>query len=188
MFGCIMVGDNDKRERERAIHICQPASQPTYQLLFSLSCDITCDIMLYLDYKLIHTTEQYDRLHRQPNYKGITIYSPSTALIEMAKSTVSLYKPRYVGITCLSLSKTLLYNFHYNEILKIFNNTKFKNTNVKLCMTDTDSLLYSISLPASYVYDKLRTNPWIDFSNYKNSPLFSHYYSTLKFPAASSLK
>lgn len=87
---------------------------------------------------------------------------------------------RYIGISVLCIAKLHLYNFHYNEVLPTFNMNKEENKNVRLLMTDTDSLLYHIKKPASTVYSKLKENDWMDFSNYKTGP-YSHFYNPDKY-------
>ena len=62
----------------------------------------------------------------------------------------------------------------------MFNDKKGVNKNVRLLMSDTDSLVYHIVKPINKVYSMLKDNPWMDFSNYKSGH-FSHFYSKEKY-------
>ena len=55
------------------------------------------------------------------------------------------------------------------------------NKNVRLLMSDTDSLVYHIEEPISTVYSKLKHNRWMDFSNFKNTGHFRDFYSPEKY-------
>ena len=68
-------------------------------------------------------------------------------------------KPRYIGQAILDISKTIMYKFHYDFIMKNF-------SEAVLLFTDTDSFCYFIPTEEDF-YDYIRGNTkWFDFSNY----------------------
>ena len=78
------------------------------------------------------------KLTSRPNFDCSTIFDRNLIAVHMKKTEVYFNKPVYVGQAILDLSKTLMFNFHYNYIQK-----KYKDR-VELLFTDTDSLLYQI--------------------------------------------
>ena len=78
----------------------------------------------------------------------------------------SLAINHYVGMCILDLSKTLMYDFHYNYIKKKYNDR------AKLLFTDTDSLTYEIETVDAY------KDLWTDKDMFDNSdyPENSPYY------------
>ena len=89
--------------------------------------------------KLVTTKDQLLKWGAKPTYKRSVIYNENLSAILRIKESLILNKPSYVGMCILDLSKTLMYDFHYNYTLK-----KYDYENVKLLFTDTDSLCYHI--------------------------------------------
>ena len=68
----------------------------------------------------------------------------------------------YVGMAILDLSKILMYDFHYNYMLK-----QYDKENTKLMFTDTDSLFYEIKTDDVYK-DLFQDKKLFDNINYTN--------------------
>ena len=83
----------------------------------------------------------------------------------MVKDRVRLDKPIYVGMSILDLSKTLMYDFHYNYIKPKYGDKAI------LGFTDTDSLLYRINTEDIYE-DLYIDKDLFDNSDYPKSSKF----------------
>ena len=64
---------------------------------------------------------------------------------EMGMVRVKMNKPVYLGQAILDLSKTIMYEFHYDYMKK-----KYSEENLKLLYMDTDSLVYRIEMEDFY--------------------------------------
>ena len=87
---------------------------------------------------LVDNREKASKLISGPNFDRATIFDRNLIAVHMKKTEVYFNKPVYVGQAILDLSKTLMFNFHYNYIQK-----KYKHR-AELLFTDTDSLMYQI--------------------------------------------
>ena len=96
------------------------------------------------DIKLVTSKKSALKLITKPNFKHRTIFTENLISVHMGKTKLIFNKPVYVGMCILDVSKTLMYDFHYNYIKKKYNDQAL------LLMTDTDSLCYEIETEDFY--------------------------------------
>ena len=89
-----------------------------------------------------------------------TIFNNDLVGVHLKKKEVNLCKPIFIGQTVLDDSKRLMFNFHYNFMLK-----KFKREDIDLLFTDTDSLCYHIKNQDPFQVMKENEDEF-DLSNY----------------------
>lgn len=70
----------------------------------------------------------------QPNFKRGTIFTEQLAAIHLSKTKLFFNKAIYAGMSILDVSKTRMYDIHYNVIKNKYGDK------VQLQYTDTDSL------------------------------------------------
>ena len=97
-----------------------------------------------VDIKLVNNKKQAEKLSAKPNFKHCNIFSEDLVAIHMKKTKLVFNKPVYLGMCVLDLSKTLMYDFHYNYIKQKYGDK------AKLLLTDTDSLMYEIQTEDFY--------------------------------------
>ena len=88
-----------------------------------------------VDIRLISSDKVAQKLAAKPNYDYCTIFDENLIAVHMKKTKLYFNKPVYLGMIILDLSKSLMYNFHYNYI-----KTKYGDK-VKLLFTDRLSRL-----------------------------------------------
>ena len=100
------------------------------------------------------------KLSSKPNFDRTTIFDENLVAVHMKKTEVYFNKPIYVGQAILDLSKTLMFDFHYNFIRKKYGDK------AELLMTDTDSLVYLIQTDDFYDDIKKKVKEKFDTSNF----------------------
>ena len=91
-----------------------------------------------VDIKPITNEKEAKKLISKPNFYHRTIFTENLIAVHMKKRQVYYNKPIYLGMCILDLSKTLMYDFHYNYIKKKY------GEGASLLFIDTDSLAYEI--------------------------------------------
>ncbi|XP_024872855.1 uncharacterized protein LOC112455281, partial [Temnothorax curvispinosus] len=94
-------------------------------------------------YKLMNNavfgkTMENVRDHVDPNFHSRSVFSENLVAIELRRLEVKFNKPIYVGMSILEMSKTRLYEFHYDYIVPLYRDC------CRIAYTDTDSLIYSL--------------------------------------------
>ena len=120
-----------------------------------------------VDVRLVTDEKKLLKLTSKPTYVSSKIFNENLLAVHKIKETLTLNRPAYVGMCILDLSKTLMYDFHYNYIKKKYGDK------AKLLFTDTDSLTYEIE--AKDVYKDF----WIDKDKFDNCdyPETSPYFN-----------
>ena len=97
-----------------------------------------------VDVKLVNTKEKFKKLVAKPNFRSRKIFSENLISVHMKKTSLTMNKPVYLGMCILDLSKTIMFDFHYNYIKPKYGDK------AKLLFTDTDSLMYEIETEDFY--------------------------------------
>ena len=97
-----------------------------------------------VDVRLVTNEKKLDKLTSKPTYVSSKIFNENLMAVHKVKETLTLNRPEYLGMCILDLSKTLMYDFHYNYIKKKYNNR------ARLLFIDTDSLTYEIEAEDVY--------------------------------------
>ena len=113
--------------------------------------------------KLVTDKKKAERLAAKPNFKHCNIFNENLIAIHMKKTFLTFDKPVYLGMSILDLSKTLMFDFHYNYIKKKYGDK------AKLLFTDTDSLMYEIRAEDFYEDIKGDVKDRFDTSDYPSN-------------------
>ena len=119
-----------------------------------------------VDVRLVTNEKKLDKLTSKLTFVSSKIFNENLMAVHKVKEMLTLNRLAYVGMYILDLSKTLMYDFHYNYIKKKYNNR------ARLLFTNTDSLTNEIE--AEDIYKDF----WNDKDMFNNSdyPESSPYY------------
>jgi hypothetical protein len=125
-----------------------------------------------VDVKLVSSEKDLLKMTTSPCFQSHRIMNENLIVVKRMREVLTLNKPCYVGMSILDLSKTLMYDFHYNTIKKEYGDTS------RLLFTDTDSLMYELKTDDVYEdFERIgkEQDCW-DNSDYpKDSPYYSDH-------------
>ena len=120
------------------------------------------NIRKHINIKLVNNEEEYLKNLMKPNFKSGTLLGPDLMSCEMGKVRVVMNKPVYLGQAILDLSKTIIYEFHYDYMIPKHGDR------LKMCYMDMDSLIYSIKTKDFYSDISPDVESRFDTSGYPN--------------------
>jgi hypothetical protein len=95
----------------------------------------------------------------QPRTDAFRIFSNGLTAYQQRKTVIMYNRPMIMGAAILDISKTLVYDFHYNHVQHTY------GQDASLLFTDTDSLCYHIS--TDDIYEDMRAgSAAFDMSDY----------------------
>jgi hypothetical protein len=116
-----------------------------------------------LDVRLVSDEDKLKKLTSSPTFTSLKIFNEDLVAVKkiliLNKQVLIPNKPAHVGMCILELSKTLMYDFHYNYIKKKYGDKS------KLLFTDTDGLMYEIKADDVYE-DFFKDKKMFDNSDY----------------------
>ena len=74
------------------------------------------------DIKIVNDKKQAEKLNAKPNFNHCNIFSEDLVAFHMKKRGWFLINRFFLGMYILDLSKTLMYDFHYNYIRQKYGN------------------------------------------------------------------
>ena len=123
-------------------------------------CKTIENVRKHRDIKLVKTDCKRNKLVSEPNYHTMKLIVENLSIIEMKKVKVKMNKPIYLQLSIIEISKIIIYKFWYDYIKRKYGDM------VKLCYTDTDSLVMTIKTKDFYKDIAQDVQERFDTSNY----------------------
>jgi hypothetical protein len=84
-----------------------------------------------LEMQLVSNDCRIQKLINKPNFKHVIRYNDNLSAVTLDKKIIEFNKPMYIGFAVLEVSKTLMYDYHYNTMRKHYKD------DITLMYTDT---------------------------------------------------
>ena len=155
------VDFNTKKRQERTDEFNKNLYKLLNNSIYGKSIE---NIRKTINVKLVNDKKTYQKCVNKPNFISQKIFDKNIVAVHCSKTILTLNKPIYVVFCILELSKLLMYQFHYDYVLKTFNS-------IKILFTDTDSLVSEIK--NGIVYDQCFNDKHLfDFSGYPKDSIY----------------
>ncbi|XP_060881904.1 uncharacterized protein LOC132953535 [Metopolophium dirhodum] len=100
---------------------------------------------LRITMELVSNEQRLQKLINRSTFKYCTNYEhKNITAVTLENKIIDFFKPIYIGFAVLDISKTMMYDYHYNVMKKHY------GPRLALMYTDTDSLIYHIKTTDFY--------------------------------------
>ena len=86
--------------------------------------------------ELVSCSQRFQKLVNKPTFKHATSYNENLTAVSLENKVINFCKPIYIGFAVLDISKTLMYDYHYNIMQKHY------GSNINLMYTDTGRSIF----------------------------------------------
>jgi hypothetical protein len=96
--------------------------------------------------ELLSCERRFMKLVNCPTFKYCTTYNENLAAVSLHNKIIDFCKPINIGFAVFDISKTLMYDYHYNVMKRHY------RENIQLLYTDTSKLLLLLLLSSYSFY------------------------------------
>ncbi|XP_050059966.1 uncharacterized protein LOC114132126 [Aphis gossypii] len=121
------------------------------------------NVRKHLNIKLVSSESRLQKLINRSTFKHCTTYSENLNAVSLENKIIEFCKPIYIDFSVLEISKTLMYDYHYNVMQKHYGDS------IELMYTDTDLLVYFIQTDDFYK-DLVNNSNLLDRMDTSNLP------------------
>lgn len=89
--------------------------------------------------ELVSSDVRYTKLVNKTNFKCTTIYNENLCAIHLNSEIHNFNKPIFIGLAVLEISKTLMYEFHYKVMKKLYDDR------ISLLYMDTGKYFFKLN-------------------------------------------
>jgi hypothetical protein len=91
-----------------------------------------------IDLRLVSSPKTMRKLINRHTFKHCIQYNRNLTAVSLENKVIKFDKPIYIGFAVLDISKTLMYDYHYNVMQRHYNDR------IRLMYTDTGIYIYNI--------------------------------------------
>jgi 3'-phosphoadenosine 5'-phosphosulfate sulfotransferase (PAPS reductase)/FAD synthetase len=88
--------------------------------------------------ELVSSEQREQKLINRPTFKHLIKYNENLTAVSLRNQIITFDKPIYIGFAVLDISKTLMYDYHYNVMKSHY------KENIELMYTDTGIIIIII--------------------------------------------